>query len=152
MGSTSERVRELAKVPILSFMAEDELSHLAEAVTERPFQQGDVLLKEGAFGAEVYVIISGDCDVVRSGAVIAAVGRHQMVGEMAVLDPERRAASVIARTAGLAYVLTGFNFRAALQASPKLALQLIKGLTVRLRKADAENEALRTELARLRDG
>jgi len=142
----AEQIAALKNVSILAFLSDEDLESLSKAITEKPFKKGETLLQEGSTGSEVYIIVKGQCDVIRGGRAVATVGVHQIVGEMAALSPERRSATITASTDGLAYVLSGFDFRASLATNPKMAMQLIKGLITRLRKAEAEAAELRIQL------
>lgn len=149
MGSIERRVEEIRKIPALAFLSDEDLRTLAQAGQELLFKKGDTLLVEGSTGSEVYAIISGQCDVVTGGKPVAVVGSYQLVGEMAVISPERRSATITARTDGLAYVLSGFDFRSALQTNPKMVLQLFKGMATRLRKAQMDIAELQNQLTAL---
>jgi CRP-like cAMP-binding protein len=147
MSSISARIAALKQVGILAFLGDDELATLANSISERTFKKGEVVFEEGSTGSEVYVVVSGKLDIQRGGQTVAWVMEGQIVGEMAAVNPERRSATIVAHTDTVAYVLTGFDFRAALQSNPKMAMSLIKGFVTRLRKAETEVVELRAKHA-----
>jgi CRP-like cAMP-binding protein len=59
---------------------------------------GGVLIAEGDLPYEVLVIEEGEVDVVRDGERLASLGPGDVVGEMGLLEQQRRMATVTART------------------------------------------------------
>lgn len=138
-GASKVRVDSAAlkKVPLFADLGEAELRTLVEGVEEKRFGAGEILVKEGTIGSEVFLIVSGACEVRRAQEgkewVVARLGPGQIFGEMAVIDPDKRSATVIATEGVVTYVLSGFEFRAAIQAHPSIAIQVMKVLAARLR-------------------
>lgn len=61
------------------------------------FERGSVLIKQGAETNEVYLILTGSCDVIVNGRKVAVRGPGNHVGEMAAIQPTQpRSASVVA--------------------------------------------------------
>lgn len=74
-----------------------------ESITERSFQRGDLIFRQGDPADRVYVVKSGEVEVIREDpekgdTVIARLGEGQYFGEMALLNDEPRNASVRAAT------------------------------------------------------
>lgn len=143
---TQERLSALRKVGLFSGADEKDLEEVAGLLEERTFQEGDALVREGALGSEVFILVEGRCEVRRerngSYEVLATLGPGELFGEMAVIVPDKRTASVFARSAVRAFVLGGFDFRQALHGAPGLAFQIMKMLAVRLKKSDEKLAAL----------
>jgi CRP-like cAMP-binding protein len=74
-----------------------------ESISERSFQQGDIVFRQGDPADRVYVLRSGEVEVIREDpkkgeTVIARLGEGQYFGEMALLTDAPRNASVRAAT------------------------------------------------------
>jgi len=84
---------------------------------------------------------------------VAKLGAGDFFGEMAVLSPDPRTATVAAVDAVKALVLSAWEFRQALQANPGMGYQVAKLLAGRLRKAEealAEAREVKARPARRR--
>ena len=92
-------VSSLAKVPLLSGCTQRELSHLAEGteVVEVP-AKAPVVVQED-HGQGVFVLLDGAARVVRNGRTVATLGPGSHFGELALLDPGPRTASVVTTAA-----------------------------------------------------
>lgn len=123
------------------------MARVAERTTEKRFAKGDVLVQEGSVGSEVFFILAGRCEVRRTTAgkakVLAKLGAGDFFGEMAVLSPDPRTATVAAVEPVKVLTLSAWEFRQAMQASPAIGYQVAKILAGRLRKAEEELSAKR---------
>ena len=145
--SIAQRAAILKKLPLLAGAREADLAEIASKVEEKRFAPGDELVQEGGAGSAVFFVVSGKCQVSRKGAggpeVLATLGAGDFFGEMAVLSPDPRAATVRALEAGSAYILSAWAFREALDAHPGMAMVIMKVLATRLRKVEDELAAAR---------
>jgi CRP-like cAMP-binding protein len=135
---TVERMIALRSVPLFSSLAPEDLSSLARASREKEFAPGKALCVEGEPGDEVFILLSGDVKVLRrDGAEERVVGREKaggFIGEMAVLDPAPRAASVLAGTEGTRVLcLAGSTFREVLNTNSSMVRGVIRTLAARIR-------------------
>ena len=90
---------ELATVPVLRELSDAQRSELARRATRAREPAGMAFSKEGERGDELVVILDGEVEVRRDGALLAVLGPGDFVGEVALLDDSaRRTATVVART------------------------------------------------------
>ena len=134
-----ERILALRAVPIFSQLPLEGLARLAGSSAEAVLAPGTIVCREGETGEEVFVLLEGETEIVRgSGAteeLLGVEGVGGVIGEMAVLDPAPRAATVRAGPQGATILrLAGGEFRDVLGADPKVAEGVIRTLARRLRK------------------
>lgn len=131
---TIERVSHLRHVPLFSATPDAVLAGMASAVEEVAFGPGDVLMEAGAVEDWLFVLVTGAVEVVRSDRVVR-LGAGSVVGELAVLDPLERTATVTALEPTLTFRLGKTAFDQALRDRPEIAMGVITELVRRLREA-----------------
>jgi len=127
---------------------------IAEVAREASFDAGSVIAYEGDVGQEMFLVVSGWGEIRKLGAppperargdalgiVVGTFERDAVLGEMAVLDDERRSASIVADSAVVALVVHREDLRDAIGACPDLAFGLFRVLAARIRVADAQRIA-----------
>ena len=97
---------------------------------------GETLFNQGDQPDNVYVLKSGTADVVINGRVVEQASRGTILGEMALIDLEPRAASVIATSDCAFYVIGPDHFEGLVQKCPKFATLVMRVLVRRVRAAD----------------
>jgi CRP/FNR family transcriptional regulator, cyclic AMP receptor protein len=109
---------QLKDVPIFSGLSKKELATVAREVDELDVAPGKELARQGEFGHEFFVIVEGTAEVLQDGASIAEMGPGDFFGELALLDEERRTATVRATSPMGVLVMTRQSFRALDRAVP----------------------------------
>jgi CRP/FNR family cyclic AMP-dependent transcriptional regulator len=97
-----EKISILSSSPLFEMLSNQELEFIAELSRPRRFPPGQTIFEEGELGDSLFVIGSGEVEVVRRDAsgeqkVIAVLGAPQFFGEMSLIDKEHRSATVRAR-------------------------------------------------------
>jgi putative ABC transport system ATP-binding protein len=91
---------------------------------------GEVLIREGDIGEELFLLRNGSCDVVKGAAgaevPVAVLSAGDFFGERALISGERRNATVIGREPGLVYTLDKSTFELALKSSPAFHDQMLQ--------------------------
>jgi CRP-like cAMP-binding protein len=128
----------LRSAPIFSSLGPESLAELARASHEGEYAPGTALCVEGEFGDEVFILLSGEAQIFREEEgqqeLLDVEKAGGFIGEMAVLDPAPRSATVIAAEGGVrALRLNGNAFRQALNNDPTIATSVIRRLAQRLR-------------------
>ena len=104
---------------------------MAQKTDEVDVKEGDVVAREGEFGQEFFVIIDGTAEVLRDEAPIAELGPGEFFGEMALLDEERRTATVRAISAMRVLVMTRQNFRDIDRSMPQVHAVVVDAINSR---------------------
>lgn len=88
----------LARLPLFGELDAHDLGHVAGWLRVVELAPGDILIRQGAMPDDVYVLEDGTVEVTRDGERIATLGAGDVVGEIALVDPQRRTATVHAAT------------------------------------------------------
>jgi CRP-like cAMP-binding protein len=134
----------LRRSPLFEMLSPAEIDVLAELSRSVQFAPGEVLVREGEVGASLYVLVTGEVDVVRAdgGAekVLASLAAPASIGEMSLIDREVRSATLRARTPVAALQLTAENFasfrRRSRDGFTLFALNVARVLSARLRETN----------------
>jgi CRP-like cAMP-binding protein len=134
MFGNKDRQHLLGQVPLFSACTDKELDRLARHAELVDFPAGQTLMTEGETGHEFFVIVDGEVGVTAGGQTLAKLGKGSYVGELALLDPGPRTATVTALRDTSAVLLASREFYAAVDESPVLARKLLTGMAKRLRE------------------
>ncbi|MBV9210548.1 MAG: cyclic nucleotide-binding domain-containing protein [Acidobacteria bacterium] len=135
-----EKMIALRGAPIFSHLAPEELAELAHASREDVYAPGEALCVEGEQGREVFIILAGRVNVMKLDEAgrehpVNTEGAGGFIGEMAVLDPAPRSATVVATSEGARVLrLDGEAFLDSLSDDPSIAVGVIRTLAQRLRR------------------
>jgi hypothetical protein len=91
-----ERVSALREVPALAHLGAAMLESLGRAAKPHTFAAGSALMTQGEPGDVYQVIVHGHVDISQNGSVINQLGPGNGVGELALLFPTPRTATVTA--------------------------------------------------------
>jgi CRP-like cAMP-binding protein len=133
----------LKNVPILCGLDLMDLDTIAKVGVRKKYKKSSIILLEEEAGAALFVIISGKVKVVRMGddgreVILSILGEGDFFGEMAILDGLTRSASVVAIQKSELFMIHRRDFLKLLHDFPSVDIALLKELTMRLRKADAQ--------------
>ncbi len=118
----------LADVDLFTGLSEGILSELEERGETMTFESGEEIVAQGSSNADLHVILSGLARVEINGVERAVLGEHDYFGEISVIAPAPRSATIVAGEDGLtSFVLTQSRFAPMLQ-----NLEFLQGLTVAL--------------------
>lgn len=98
---------------------------------------GQVLFKEGEQGELMYVLISGTAEITVRGRLVETAEAGAILGEMAMIDDDKRSATVSAKTDCKLLSIDRKRFNFLIQQTPNFALYVMRVIANRLRKTDA---------------
>ncbi len=132
---TIEKVFVLRSTPIFDSVKEEQLVAVAEHAEPVELQAGDVLFERGETGNAMYVVVDGLIKAHIGDKTLIELGPHDVVGEMAALDPEPRSATITAINHTLLLSISHDSLQLLLEHNPNMARGIIKVLCTRLRDA-----------------
>lgn len=136
--------------PFLRQLGASDADAFVRFLRRRAVRRGQSILREGAAGDDVIVVLEGRVKLVASGAedrevVLAMRGPGDLIGEMAALGGQRRTASAIAVDDVDVGSVRAQEFRVFLAEHPDVAMIVIRMLVRRLTEADSDRIDLATQ-------
>ena len=135
----------LVATPVFGGLSDASLDLLISMLVERRFDLGDIIIVEGEPGRSMYIVHSGELVVSKigeSGRIIrmSHLGPGDFFGEMTLIEPQNRSATVVAETPTVLYELTARNlyayYKADIHAYVIVMQNINRELCRRLRRAD----------------
>jgi CRP-like cAMP-binding protein len=122
---------QLRDIPFFRKLSKRELAAIAQQTDEVDVDSGKELIREGDFGQEFFVIIDGTAEVLLGESPIAELGPGEFFGEMALVDEERRTATVRAISRMRVLVMTRQSFRGMDRAMPQIHEAVVEAIRER---------------------
>ncbi len=98
--------RDLKPVPIFAEAPDHVLAQVVPILEEQEFEAGQRIFEKGDLGTSMYVIVSGKLRVHIDDRELTVLGERQVFGELALLDPEPRSASITAIESTLVFKIS----------------------------------------------
>jgi len=125
----------LQGVPWFAACTEEQLRQVERLAERLEVHAGEVILREGRLGRELFVILSGSAAVTRAGRVVNLLGPGDYFGELAAIEAAPRSATVTA-TSDLEVLIIGPREFESIMAIPGFRNALFTGMSRRIREAD----------------
>lgn len=139
----------LETVPLFAEVPGRVLTDLVPIVKEIRRSERDVVLEKGDAGDHMYVIVKGQVRVHDGAHTLNHLGKGEVFGEMALLEPELRMASVTAVEDTHLLRLHRESFQRLMAGHPEMARGIIRVLTQRLRSQAQDVAALHAHVRQL---
>ena len=144
-------VSKLKTFPLLAGIPDDDLAILAGMLKEKRTAAGEDIITEGESGDEVFVLSEGTVDIIKSTIygdkfVVATLDAdaHCVFGEMAMIDSDKRSATVRAKTDCVTFSMTRKDFDRFCEEHPRSGVELLRMISINLvRNIRLENNNLR---------
>ncbi len=120
----------------------DQLDAISSFTFQKAFGSGELIVEEGRTGNGLYVVISGEVEVVKGLGTeqqtsVTMLGPGQVFGEMALLGEWPRTASVRAVAEVECLGIARWVFLTQLERQPQVAIKMLGVLAQRLRDTNA---------------
>ncbi len=119
--------------PLVRLLTDEQLRRFAQAGELELFKPGEDIVLAGSLGDSFYLILSGRCAVVPAagGSPLATLGAGEFFGEMSLIEPATRSATVRAEDVSELFRIPNFSLANLLQDDP-IALNLVLVTIVRV--------------------
>jgi PPM family protein phosphatase len=150
-GKDDERARRLgqkrevlARMPLFARLNDRELLRVMQSVEARVYEDGQLVMREGDRGDELFIVLSGKVNVHRGGETLTRLGAGEHVGEMALIRAVPRSASVSADGQAELIVIRRQDFFELLRTEHEIAVKMLwQFLGVLADRLDATSSELR---------
>ncbi len=147
-----EIISKLKEVHFFLMYADNDeiIKKIANMCSKKSFKKGTAIIEEGEPGDELFVILKGEIDILKETIqkekyTVTTLNANMggiYVGELALIDNDRRSATVIAKSDCECLVVKRENFIKFGDENPKIGLQVTRAiasqLSSKLRKTNAD--------------
>jgi HEAT repeat protein len=152
---TMESLLALRRVPLFSHLTLEQLEAIGKFMTEATYVAGEVVVRQGDLGEELYVMLEGEAQAFKNHGTPDEKKLTTMspsgvgyFGEIAIFDRAPRSATVVVTRDVRLLTLDGARFMDLILQSPEISFEIFKVLTQRLRNAE---ESVRAQADQDRD-
>lgn len=131
--SVSKRQELVSAVPLFADLKKRQLGNIARITETARFEPAHEIVVEDTPGDFCCIIVEGTAEVIKDGSPIARLGPGDLFGELAILDPGPRSATVRTVTEVVAIRVQRDEFKKVASEDPRVSLRILKVLARRLR-------------------
>jgi CRP/FNR family transcriptional regulator, cyclic AMP receptor protein len=122
----------LKRSPLFEGLSRPQLAQIARLSDDLEVPAGTVLCKEGSRGQEFFIIIDGEATVTRDGESLTTFKGGDFFGEIALLEPVKRTATVTAAAPLRFFVVSQQAFASVLYMDPAIERKVLRAVVRRL--------------------
>ena len=122
----------LKAVPLFTGLSRSELAAVGRIADELDLPAGKVLIREGTYGRQFFVLLDGEAVVRRRGRKLATLRGGDFFGEIALLSRRATTATVTTTAPSRLVVITRAGFGQLLRSSPQVQWAVIQALVRRI--------------------
>jgi serine/threonine protein phosphatase PrpC len=138
----SLKIEVLKGLQLFRYLSYKELVRVMNITEAREYGEGDDIIREGEPGDAMYVVLTGQVQLHKSGTPVATLEKGQHFGEMALVDRTQRSLTATAAEPSRLLTIRRKDFYALIKKEPSLSVKLlwsfVQVLAERLRKTTAE--------------
>jgi len=133
----------LKRVALFSGMTLEQLRVLTAHMEEQHFLPGEVIMSEGEFNQELYVLVSGRVRIAKDYRgphehTLAILTPGDFLGEMAGFESAPRSATAVTKEEAELLVLSSEKFKQTIYQKPEMAFEIFRELCARLRRREEQ--------------
>jgi len=144
---TEQKVNFLKQVFLFRDLSFQEVLRVLTAVREVRFRDGEVIIREGDLGDELFILVEGEVAVYQNGVHLTRIRQGNHFGELALLGDGVRSATVASIGNTVLLTISKRDFYQLVSSDHGLALHLLWGflqnLTGRMKSLSAELTQMR---------
>jgi CRP-like cAMP-binding protein len=138
--------KELARIPGFGGCSNKQLAQIDRLTDRATSLPGHTLVREGAIGRELFIILAGTATVTRHGRLITTLGPGDYFGELAAIETGHRNATLRAISSLTVLIVGPCEFATLMADVPGFRDVVLRGMARRLRAADDTIERMTNEI------
>jgi serine/threonine protein phosphatase PrpC len=115
----------LVNMPLFARLNERELLRVMQAVEPREYTDGQVVMREGDKGDELFIVLGGTVKVTRGEQVLTRLGAGEHFGEMALIRSVPRSATITAEGGAELIAIKRADFFEILRKEHEIAVKML---------------------------
>ena len=132
------KVEALRSVSLFAGLRQRELEQVAQLADEVDLPEGQVIMREGESGSQMFIIASGEAKIERGGREIAREGPGAFLGEMAIVSEGPRTATATLTKPSHLFVLAHREFHSLMDELPAVRDCVMNEVARRLRELEPD--------------
>ena len=141
MLSTTDKMLFLKRVSLFAEMSLEQIRVLTAHLEEQHFLPGEVIIYEGDFGQELYILMSGRVRIAKDYGgphehTLTVLTQGDFFGDMAIFESAPRSATAVAEEEAELLVLSGEKFKQTIYQKPEMVFEIFRELSARLRRRE----------------
>lgn len=128
----------LEEIPMFKGLSKRDLKYVAGQLRDTGAKAGQSIITEGDVSGALFIITRGTAKVVINGRTRRRLGPGSFFGEISIIDPGPRTATITAETDVDLLSMTSVNFMALLEENWDIAKAVLKTTARRLRDLSKE--------------
>ena len=132
-----EKVLILKTVPMFAQTSDELLAEVAALFEEVEYRAGEPIFAKGDIGDSMYIVIGGRVRIHDGATELDVLADKEIFGELALLDPQPRSASVTALDDARLFRLDGETFSQLMAGNLEMVRGVLHVLCERLRRTSA---------------
>ena len=121
----TRKIEVLKQMPLFHHLSYKEIIRVLNVTEVREFQPGQEIIKEGAAGDEMFIVLRGKIRLHKNGAFITNLASGAHMGEMALVDRGPRSVSATAEERSRVLTLRRREFYQIIRKDPQLSVKLL---------------------------
>ncbi|MBV9007495.1 MAG: cyclic nucleotide-binding domain-containing protein [Solirubrobacterales bacterium] len=126
------KIAALKRSPLFEGLSRRQLAEIARLSDDLEVPAGTVLCNQGSRGQEFFIIVDGEATVSRDGENLGTVRGGDFFGEIALLEPVKRTATVTAATPLSLFVVSRQAFDTVVATDPAVERKVLRTVVRRL--------------------
>jgi CRP-like cAMP-binding protein len=126
----------VASIPLLAVLDKRARQQFLRTAREARYAPGQAVVREDDPATVLYLIVSGHALVLHGEDTLGRMGPGEFFGELALIEAHGRTATVVAEDELECLLVSAWEFKAALEEHPRMAIPMLNAIIERLHRQE----------------